>query len=108
MGEKMSYYFKGTLLVGCNCDWGCPCNFEAPPTKGFCEGSCLWHVQEGAYGQVHLDGLNFAWLFHSPGPLHLGNITSLFLVDERANARQRQALEEMLTKNPDVMPFGSL
>lgn len=106
MGEKISYHLKGTLLVGCNCDWGCPCNFEAPPTKGFCEGSVLWHVQAGTYGQVHLDGLNFAWLLHSPGPLHLGNITSLFLVDERANARQRQALEEMLTKNPDVLPFS--
>jgi hypothetical protein len=27
-------------------------------------------------------------------------------VDERADSRQRQALEDMLTKNPEVMPFA--
>lgn len=106
MATKVAYHLKGVLLGACSCDWGCPCNFEAPPTRGFCEGGYLWHVQEGAYGQIPLDGLNFAWYAHSPGPLHLGDLTSLVLVDERANAQQRQALEEMLTKNPDVMPFG--
>ncbi len=106
MAEKISYHLKGVLLGACNCDWGCPCNFEAPPTQGFCEGGYVWHVEEGAYGQAPLAGLNFAWLAHSPEALHLGNVTSLFLVDEQANAEQRQALEEMLTKNPEVVPFG--
>jgi len=106
MAEKIAYHLKGVLLGACNCEWGCPCNFEAPPSKGFCEGSYLWHVQEGVYGQVALDGLNFSWCGHAPGPLHLGNLTSIILVDERAAGRQRQALEDMLTKNPDVMPFG--
>ena len=41
MAEKTSYHLKGMLLAACNCDWGCPCNFEAPPTKGFCEGGYL-------------------------------------------------------------------
>lgn len=106
MTEKIAYHLKGILLGACSCDWGCPCNFEAPPTKGFCEGSYLWHVQEGSYGQVRLDGLNFSWCARSPGPLHLGNVTSLYLMDERANPQQRQALEDMLTQNPEVMPFG--
>jgi hypothetical protein len=44
VAEKMSYYLKGVVLAGCSCAWGCPCNFEAPPTKGFCEGEDLWHV----------------------------------------------------------------
>jgi hypothetical protein len=106
MAEKISYYLKGVLLAACSCDWGCPCNFEAPPTKGFCEGGYLWHVQEGTYGQVTLNGLNFAWYAHSPGPLHLGNVTSLYLVDERATPAQRQAIEELLTTDPTVMPFS--
>ena len=82
MPEKMAYHLKGVLLGACNCDWGCPCNFEAPPSQGSCEGGYLWHLQEGVYGHVRLDGLNFAVYAHSPGPLHLGNVTSLYLVEE--------------------------
>src|SRR6476646_4454560 len=29
---------NGTVLIACNCDWGCPCNFNAPPTTGTCAG----------------------------------------------------------------------
>jgi len=106
MAEQTSYHLKGVLLGACSCDWGCPCNFEAPPTQGWCEGGYFWHVEEGTYGQVDLHGLNFAWYVHSPGPIHLGHITSLVLVDERATASQRHALEELLTQNPNVMPFA--
>jgi hypothetical protein len=106
MAETISYHLKGILLGACNCDWGCPCNFESPPTHTYCEGSCLWHVQEGVYGQVPLNELNFSWCAHSPGPLHLGNVTSVYFIDERANTQQRQTLEEMLTGNPEIMPFG--
>jgi hypothetical protein len=105
MAEKTPYHLKGVLLGACNCDWGCPCNFEAPPTYGFCEGSYLWHVQEGHYGQTALNGLAFAWCARSPAALHLGNVTALCLVDERATLQQRHAIEELLT-NPTVMPFG--
>jgi hypothetical protein len=55
---------------------------------------------------VPLNELNFSWCAHSPGPLHLGNVTSVYFIDERANAQQRQTLEEMLTGNPEIMPFG--
>ena len=24
-------------LMACNCNWGCPCSFDAPPTYGRCE-----------------------------------------------------------------------
>ena len=106
MAEKTSYHLKGVMLGACNCDWGCPCNFEAPPTKGFCEGGYLWHVQEGVYGQVTLHGLNFAMYGRSPGPVHLGNLTTLYFVDERATPDQRQAIEELLITNPTVMPFS--
>jgi hypothetical protein len=107
MAEKIAYHLKGMLLAACSCDWGCPCNFEAPPTQGWCEGGYFWHVQEGFYGPVSLSGVNFAWYAHSPGPLHLGNVTSLYLVDEQATPPQRQAIEAVLTTNPDVMPFAA-
>ena len=36
MTNKTSYSLKGVLLGACSCDWGCPCNFEMPPSRGFC------------------------------------------------------------------------
>jgi hypothetical protein len=35
-----------------------------------------------------------------------GTSPSLYLVDERATPAQRQAIEELLTTNPTVMPFS--
>jgi len=93
MGTKWA--MRGTLLGACSCDWGCPCSFDAPPTKGFCDGAYLWHVDKGKFGDVSLDGLSFAWVGHSPGPLHEGNVTWLVLADEKANAAQRRALETL-------------
>jgi len=103
MAEPTSYSLKGVFVAGCSCDWGCPCNFEAPPTKGFCEGGGIWQVEHGHYREVPLDGLRFGIFAHSPAALHLGNVTMLALVDDRANARQREALEAML---PTVQPFS--
>ena len=44
----MDWELKGTVIVACNCDYGCPCNFNALPTTGKCEGSWTWHVDRGA------------------------------------------------------------
>ena len=73
----------------CNCDWGCPCNFNARPTTGKCEGGWTWHVEEGAYGNVRLDGLTFSVYVNWPGAIHEGNGEALTLIDERADAPQR-------------------
>lgn len=84
---------QGTLLGACNCDWGCPCSFDARPTQGFCEGGYVWHIEQGNFGEVPLAGLSWAWYGHSPGPLHEGNVTWMVVADEKANAAQRKALE---------------
>jgi hypothetical protein len=89
--------------MGCSCDWGCPCNFEAPPTKGFCEGIGIWQIDQGHYGGVILDGLRIAVSIHSPAAIHLGDLTVVCLVDERADPRQRRAIEEMV---PATIPFS--
>ena len=55
-----NWRLTGTVLVACNCDWGCPCNFNARPTTGKCEGGWTWHVDKGSSGGITLDGLNFS------------------------------------------------
>jgi hypothetical protein len=101
-GQKV-YSLKGTLLSGCNCDWGCPCNFEAPPTYGFCEGIYVWQVEKGHYGGVTLDGSIMAMYGRFPGAVHEGNGTSMVLVDERVPQERRPVIESMLQ---DTAPFS--
>jgi len=106
MPDKSSYHLKGVLLGACNCDWGCPCNFEVAPSYGFCEGVYVWHTHEGENDGVSLGGLTFGWFARAPGPLHQGNLTSFYCVDERANDRERQVIEKLVVKTPDAVPFG--
>jgi hypothetical protein len=91
-----SWKLKGIVLVACNCDWGCPCNFNARPTTGKCEGGWTWNVEEGVYGDVRLDGLSFSVYVNWPGAIHEGNGEGLILVDERADGAQRSAIETLI------------
>lgn len=56
--EKWS--LKGQWFDVCRCAIPCPCSWAQPPDDGFCEGILIWHVNEGRYGTVKLDGLNVA------------------------------------------------
>ena len=91
-----NWRLDGTVLVACNCDWGCPCNFNARPTTGKCEGGWTWHVESGAYGEIGLQGLNFSVYVNWPGAIHEGNGEGLILIDERADDQQRVAIEELV------------
>jgi hypothetical protein len=91
-----SWHLNGKVLVACNCNWGCPCNFNAPPTSGKCEGGWSWHVEEGAFGDVRLDGLNFSVFVNWPGAIHEGNGEGVVLIDERADVAQRAAIETLV------------
>lgn len=93
-GEPWS--LAGAVLIACNCDYGCPCNFNALPTRGACEGQWTWHVEEGRYGDVALDGLNFTVAVAWPGAIHEGGGRALVLVDERADSAQRQAIKTLV------------
>jgi hypothetical protein len=84
-------------FTNCNCSYGCPCQFNALPTHGFCEGAIFVKIHEGHFGDVRLDGLNTAFLVHFPGAAHEGNGTMQVIVDERADARQRAALVKIVS-----------
>src|SRR5918999_1762991 len=45
---------------------------------------------------------------HSPAAIHLGNLTTVVIVDERADERQRQAIEAMINNAPPFSVFFSL
>lgn len=87
---------KGQVLIACNCDYGCPCNVNALPTHGDCEGGWTWHVEQGVYGDVKLDGLWAGLYADWPKAIHEGNGVGVCLIDERADEAQRGALRTLL------------
>ena len=82
----------GESLVTCNCDWGCPCQFNALPTNDNCEALLGWEIREGYFGSRRLDGVRFARIYWWPGPIHEGNGIRQMIVDEGATDEQRDAL----------------
>jgi hypothetical protein len=88
---------KGEWLKSCSCDYGCPCDFNARPTQGWCKGLLGMHVTEGHFGDVKLGGIKFFVTVDFPGPLHEGNGTVQPIVDERATPQQRDALFQIMS-----------
>lgn len=87
---------NGNVLIACNCDFGCPCNFNARPSRGHCEGGWIWVIDEGHLDDVRLDGLGVALFADWPGAIHEGGGRAACYVDERADERQRAALARVL------------
>ena len=87
----------GRNSASCNCAWGCPCQFNALPTRGRCDALAAWRIDEGHFGDTSLDGVVFASVFWFPGAVHEGNGKVLHVVDEKATAEQRAAIEALLS-----------
>ena len=83
---------EGEWIKNCNCAFGCPCDFNAPPTHGSCKGLVGMRITKGHFEKTKLDGLVFAGTVHFPGPLHEGNGQMQPIIDERATPEQREAL----------------
>lgn len=93
----VEWRIRADEFANCNCSYGCPCQFNALPTHRFCEGAFGFKIHEGHFGDVRLDGLTAALVAHCPGALHEGNCTMQLVIDERADARQREALVKILS-----------
>ncbi len=96
MAEE-KWRLEGEWLKNCSCAYGCPCDFNARPTQGWCKGLVAMHIDKGHFGGVKLDGLSFAATVHFPGALHEGNGAIQPIIDERASAEQRNALLEIMS-----------
>ena len=96
----MSYVdweMQGLEITTCNCDYGCPCQFNALPTRGNCRATVAMRVDRGHFGDVKLDGTLWAGLFAWPKAIHEGNGEAAVIIDERASEAQRGALLTILS-----------
>lgn len=102
---KTKWSLEADYLQACNCDYGCPCEFEAPPTMGYCEGVGVWKILKGRYGNVTLDGLGFGFAARWPGPIHKGNGKVQLFFDQKADSQQRDALLQIASGQAGGVPF---
>jgi len=105
MSDKLKWEIQADYLQACNCDYGCPCEFSAPPTHGYCEGGGAWRINRGHAGDVRLDGLGLGFVARWPKAMHLGNGVVQILVDEKATPPQREALLTIATGQAGGAPF---
>jgi hypothetical protein len=88
---------EGQWFKNCNCDPGCPCDFNVAPTHDHCEGILAMRIEKGHFGDVSLDGLHFAGVVWWPGRIDEGNGDIQPVVDEAASDEQRQAILTILS-----------
>ena len=105
----MTYWeFKGRELVNCTCEYGCNCQFNALPDKGHCHAVAAVHDRRG---QARRYPPRRAQLRRrcSNGPARSTRATakSLPIVDERADAQQREALLKIMS-GQDTDPFATV
>ncbi|MDR3416532.1 MAG: DUF1326 domain-containing protein [Nevskia sp.] len=89
----IEWVMQGTEVSHCNCNIGCPCQFNSLPTHGHCRAYMFMQIDRGHFGEVTLDGVRWGGLFAWPGPIHLGNGTAMVVVDRNASDAQRTAIE---------------
>jgi hypothetical protein len=105
MSAKVKWSIEADYLQACSCDYGCPCEFNAPPSRGFCEGTAIWRINRGNYGDVSLNGLSLGFAARWPEAMHLGNGTAALFIDEKADAAQRDALIQIASGKAGGAPF---
>lgn len=98
--QKTFWKISGELEEACKCDAACPCWFVSKPTHMNCGGQLVYFITKGMHGNTPVDGLAFARMGQGPDgkimfETHGNWIFDYLYIDERANAEQRKALEEI-------------
>ena len=89
------WQISGEYMESCTCDYLCPCiytNPQGPATGDQCTALMAYRIDRGHAGDVKLDGLCFAFVIRSGRVMADGNWIFACVVDERADAAQREAL----------------
>jgi len=93
----IDWNIQGPMITSCSCDFGCPCQFNALPTRGYCHASVGMKITKGHFGAVKLDGLSWAMIAKWPKAIHEGNGEALVVVSETSTPEQRDAVLKILT-----------
>ena len=95
MAQKWN--LSGTYFEACNCNVACPCVFLSPPTEGVCKALVAWHIDEGNFGDLTLDGLNVVLHVYSPGNMVEGKWKVALYLDDSATQAQKDGLAHIFS-----------
>ena len=104
MTAAQQWQIRGEYFETCNCEVLCPCllpGIQRDPTEGHCDMAFAFHIEEGDFDGVVLNGLNFVVAMFTPGKMSDPNWTMAVYVDERANLEQRATLGRILSGEID-------
>ena len=98
----VAWHVRGTYFESCNCEAICPCRrIDGVPggrsTHGECQGILSWLIEEGAAGDLALDGLRVALAVRYHDDEEGSPWSFVMYVDARATAEQRDALVAIYT-----------
>ena len=112
MSTTPDWRIAGDWFDNCSCAIACPCTFGQAPDNDLCEFVLFWHIVEGRYGDVALDGLSVVRVGSFDGNLWDYNARgrSGTFVDDRASDLQADALLEIFSGRAGGWPtkFGDL
>jgi hypothetical protein len=92
-----TWSIEGAWFKNCNCDPGCPCDFNQAPTHGHCHGMAGMKIEKGHFGDVSLDGVKWLVLVKWPGRMDEGNGDVQPILDADASQEQLEALGQILS-----------
>lgn len=98
---------EGDYVECCNCSVPCQCLWYEEPDDGVCNAGVFWHIEEGSYGDVSLDGLTAGMLLDQEGILFEGGWNVVLVLDEAADDDQAEALETVFSGGAGGL-FGAL
>ena len=98
----MSWRVAGSYLESCNCEVICPCRdidgvMGGRSTYDLCLGALSWQILEGHADDVSLDGLSVILATRYSDDEEGSPWSFVVYLDERADERQREALEAIFT-----------
>jgi hypothetical protein len=88
----MGYTIEGKLLEACTCAGPCPCWVGDDPDMGTCDTVIAYHYDKGQIDGVDVAGLTMALVAHVPGNILKGNWKAAVFVDNKASAKQKEAI----------------
>ena len=109
MTESPSWRIAGEWFDNCSCAVACPCTFAQAPDNGFCKSVLFWHIRNGHYGDINLDGLSFVRVGRWEGDLWASKVkgSAGIFIDDRADERQPRILPRFRRPRSEDFPLSS-
>ncbi len=106
--DEPAWSIEGRAISGDSCGVACPCNIGGAPHHGKCEFVMIFHIDKGSYGDVKLDGAEFAMAGEFTRkafgePTHHTFVA--YYIDSEASDEQREALDK-LVNGPSFAAMG--